>query len=133
MANPRRYVPVVGIVACLLVLGALAVPFVLADGRQAGLYYDSGAITPLLAGLFALVSIVVFAAGREGRSDPALSAGVALTFGLFTAVVSLAWAATVRVDVLDSSLAAYHPLVLAAVSLALPLTAVWYARSLGLL
>lgn len=130
MANPRRYVPVVGIVACLLVLAGLAVPFLLASGSEVSLYYDSGALNPLIAGLFAVVAIVVFAAAREGRTDPALGAGVAMTFGVFTVLVIVAWSLTVRVDVLNSSIAASHPTALAAISLLVPLTAVWYARAL---
>lgn len=132
MADPRRFVPVVGIAACAVVLAGLAVPFVLADPGQVGLYYDSGAVNPLVAGLFAVLSIVVFAAGREGRTDPALAAGVTLTMGVFTTVVAVAWALTVRVDVVDAAAVSAHPLALAVVSLSLPAAATWYARSLGL-
>lgn len=130
MANPRRYVPVVGIVACLLVLVGLAVPFVLASGSEVSLYYDSGALNPLIAGLFVVVAIVVFAAAREGRTDPALGAGVALTFGVFTVMVVVAWSLTVRVDVLNSAIAASHPTAMAVLSLLVPLTAAWYAHAL---
>ena len=133
MVASRRVAPLAGIVASVLVLAALAVPFFVASVSEVTLYYDSGDLNPLVAGLFALVSILIFAAGREGRSDPALAAGVTLTFGVFAVIVSVVWALSVRVDVLDSSIAASHPWGLVVVTLALPVTAAWYARSLGLL
>lgn len=132
MANPRRYVPLVGIVACLLLLGGLAVPFFFASGNEVGLYYDSGALNPMIAGLFAVVAIVVFAAGRENRTDPALAAGVALTLGVFAVVVVVPWALTVRVDVLANATLSAHPTVLAVLAVFLPVSAAWYARSLGI-
>jgi len=133
MLDPRQYVPVVGIVTCLVLLAGLAAPFVLADPGEVGLYYDSGAINPLVACLFAILAIVVFAAGREGRTDPPLAAGVTLAMGVFATVVAVAWALTARVDVVDAAIISAHPSVLVAVSLSLPAAAAWYARSLGLL
>lgn len=130
MANPRRYVPLVGIVACLLLLAGLAVPFLFVAGSEVTLYYDSGALNPLIAGLFAVVAIVVFAAARADRTDPALAAGVALTFGVFVVVVVVPWALTVRVDVLASPALSSHPTALAILSTLVPLSAAWYARSL---
>lgn len=127
--------PTAGIVACLAVLAALAWPYLQESAASVGLYYASGAITPLTAGLFALVAVIVFAAGREERSDPALAAGAALVLGLFILVVSVAWALTARVDVLGGTggLLPTQRWVLAAVSVLVPAAALWYARALGLL
>jgi len=131
MERSRRIAPLVGIVACLLVLGVLAVPYALTDAATVRLYYDSGLLHPLVAGLLATISIVVFAAGRQKRTDPELAAGVTLTFGLFIALLALAWALTVRLDVAGPELAE-HRWGLVAVSLGVPGAAAWYARSLGL-
>lgn len=132
MERSRQIAPLAGVVACLLVLGVLTVPYFLTDSSTASLYYDSGLLHPLVAGLLAVVLIVVFAAGREGRTDPALAAGIALTFGLFMVFLALAWALTMRVDIAGASLAD-HRWALVVVTFTVPVTATWYARSLGLL
>jgi hypothetical protein len=126
--------PTVGIAACLAVLLVLAWPFAQESASSVALYYTTGAVTPYAAGLLALVGVVVFAAGRQGRSDPSLAAGAGLVFGLFIAAISLLWAATARVDVLGSAsaLLSSQRWVLAAVSLAVPAAGLWYARVLRL-
>lgn len=122
-----RLAPLVGIVGCLGVIGALLYPYVAADGAVS-LYYGTGAVTPLVAGLLALVSIIVLAAGREDRTDPALAAGAGLVFGSFIVALLLAWAMTTRVDVLTIS--QYHRWVLPVVGLLVPIGSLWYARAL---
>lgn len=126
--------PTAGIAACLAVLLVLAWPFAQETASSVGLYYSTGAVTPYAAGLLALVAVIVFAAGRQGRSDPSLVAGAGLVFGLFIAVISLLWAFTARVDVLGgtSALLSSQRWVLAAVSLGVPLAGLWYARVLRL-
>ena len=130
MANQRRYVPLVGIAACLLFLVGLAVPLLFASGSEVNQYYASGAINPLIAGLFAVVGIMVFAAARKGRTDRALAAGVALTLGVFMLVVTVPWTLTVRVDILASSTLSVHPTTLSVLAFGLTISAVWYARAL---
>lgn len=130
--NTRVLAPTVGIVGSLAFLGALTVPYVLAESTSGvGGYYSSGAINPLVAGLFALVSVIVFAAGRKGRTDPELAAGVALAFGGFMVLVAVAWALTVRIDAVQ--LSANHRWLVVSAALLVPASAGWYARSLGLL
>ncbi|RXK51444.1 DUF7548 family protein [Halorientalis pallida] len=127
-----RIAPLVGIVGCLFVLLALGVPYVLLeDPSGVGLYYGSGAVNPLLAGLFAMVTLIALAAGREGRSDPAMAAGVALVLGAAITVIALAWALTVRVDVV--AIDTVHRWVVAGASVFVPAGSAWFARALGLL
>lgn len=129
--NTRRLAPTVGIVGCLAVLGALLAPYLLAESASGvGGYYSSGAINPLVAGLFALVSVIVFAAGRKGRTDPELAAGVTLAFGAFMVLVTVAWALTARIDAVQ--LSANHRWLVVVTALVVPASATWYARSLGL-
>ncbi|MCU4719432.1 DUF7548 family protein [Halapricum hydrolyticum] len=138
MSDSRRTAPLAGVVACLLVIGALAAPYAMTDARTVGLYYESGVVNPLIAGLLAVVSTVVFAAGYRRRTDPALAAGVTLTFGLFIVVLTVAWALTIpeslmrQFEVVEASLPE-HRWALAVVTVTVPATAAWYARSLGLL
>lgn len=130
--NNLRVAPLVGIVASVGFLLALGAPYVLTDSTAGvSAYYDSGAINPLLAGLFALITIIVFAAGREGRTDPDLAAGVALAFGLFITIIALAWALTVRVDTV--AIETSHRWIVAAVAAVVPGSAAWFARALGVL
>jgi hypothetical protein len=131
-----RLAPTVGIVACLTVLLVLAFPYVIIDPNAVSTYYDSGAFNPLFAGLFAIVGVIIFAAGREERSDPELAAGIGLVFGIFILAYTILWAVTVDIGVVSTltSIASfkYHRYVLALTALIIPLSAVWYARTLRL-
>lgn len=133
--------PTAGIVACLLVLTVLAAPYLLVEASGVGTYYAAGAVTPLVAALFALVGIIVFAAGREERSDPPLVAGAALVFGTFLVLVCGIWAATVpgglvlqlgEVTGAGATFLEWHRWLLVAIAAVVPLAAGWYARALGL-
>lgn len=134
-----RLAPLVGIGGCVLVLVALALPYSLvatSPGTAIGTYYGTGAVNPLVAGLFALVSVIVLAAGREGRTDPGLAAGVALALGAFITLLIALWAATVPQNVvfdMDApAVIQHHRWATAAVSLLVPAASLWWARSLDL-
>jgi hypothetical protein len=124
-----RLAPLVGIAGCLGVLGALAYPFLVVDGAAG--YYGAGAINPLAAGLLALVAIVVLAAGREGRTDPAFAAGVGIVLGLAVLAMLALWALTLRPDLV--TIDPNHRWATTAIAALVPLGAGWFARSLGLL
>ncbi|WEL17608.1 MULTISPECIES: hypothetical protein [unclassified Halorhabdus] len=125
--NRMRLAPAVGILACLSFLGALVFPF---RAGSVSTYYTSGALNPLFGGLFALVTVIVFAAGREDRTDPPLAAGVALALGILIAAIVVLWLVTARTDVL--SITWLHRYALAGTAVAIPITAIWYARELGI-
>ncbi|TSD14320.1 hypothetical protein DP107_08715 [Haloglomus irregulare] len=126
--------PTAGIVGCLLVLAVLVWPYLQEPASVVSAYYGSGAVTPLAAGLLAFVSVIVFAAGREERSDPALVAGAVLVFGGFVAVTGVLFALTARVDALGgaSALLTYQRWLLATAGLVPLASAGWYARALRL-
>lgn len=133
-----RLGPTVGIVGCVLYLLSLGVPYLLVETASAvGAYYNSGALTPLVPGLLALVSIIVLAAGREGRSDPSVTAGASLVMGLFIVGLSLVWALTVPTSLVlgltESTLIEYHRFAVVAAGIPIPVGAAWFARALGLL
>lgn len=133
--DQTKVAPTVGIAGCLLVLAAVVWPYLLESASSVSTYYGSGAVTPLAAGLLAFVSVIVFAAGREERSDPATVAGAAIVFSLFIAVIAVIFAFTARVDVLGGSAASLSSQrwVLAAVAAVPLVSAAWYARALRLL
>jgi len=122
-----RLAPAVGVLACLAFLVVLSAPL---TSSVAGTYYGSGVLNPAIGGLLALVTAIVFAAGRQERTDPALAAGIALAFGLVIALTVLVWAATARTDI--PSISRYHRHALGGTAATLPIVASWYARELGL-
>jgi hypothetical protein len=134
--DATRTAPLVGIAGCLAVLVVLLAPYLAIDASAVGTYYGTAAVNPLTGGLFAAVAIIVFAAGRRRRTDPATAAGVALVFGVLVAVVSLVWAVTVPESVVfqlsRTTLIEFHRWVLAVVSLVIPAGGLWYAQALGL-
>jgi hypothetical protein len=125
-----RLAPLVGILGCLGVFGALLYPYLVGEGGV-GAYYGSGIVNPLVAGLLALVTVIALAAGREGRTDPGFAAGAGLVFGLFVVAILLAWGATVRVDAVAVS--QWHRWVAAGVGLLIPVGSLWFAWTLELL
>ena len=133
-----RLAPTVGIVASLAVLGTLAAPYaIVEEGSAVGAYFAAGSISPLTVGLFATVAIIVFAAGREGRSPPDLVAGVALVLGLFMAALATLWAVTVPQSMVTqlstSAVLGYHRGALVVATLVVPASAAWYARAQNLI
>jgi hypothetical protein len=135
--NQLRTAPAVGIAGCLLYLLVLAVPYAIVETTSAvGAYYDSGALTPAVPALFALVAVIVLAAGREGRTDPSVAAGAGLVLGLFILGLTVLWAATVPVSLVlgltESPLIEHHRWLAAAAAVPIPLGAALFACALGL-
>ncbi|WP_135826645.1 DUF7548 family protein [Halorussus ruber] len=130
---PETPAPTVGIVAALAVLAAVVAPYFLIAATEAGVYYSAPTLVPvhLVVGLFASVAVIVFAAGRNGRTDPPTAAGAAVVLGGFVAVLVLWWA--IAVGGLVGSLTevaafGYHRWILLAAALALAGSAGWFAR-----
>ena len=142
----RRLAPTVGIVASLLVVVLLAVPYGVVDGEAVANYYGAGVLSPWVGGLLALVAVVVFAAGREDRTNPETAAGFGLGLGAATVAVFALWAVTVPAEVplqlttdeplvgplTTGTVVEYHRWVTAGVALLVPAAGAWYARALRL-
>lgn len=145
--DSRRAAPTLGIVASLLLVVVVAVPYFVVENTGAvRTYYGAGTLTPWASALMALVAVIVFAAGREDRTDPETAAGAALGLGVVILLVALVWAVTIPIDVplqlttdrpllgplTTATVIEYHRWVTALVA-ALPLAAAaWYARALRL-
>jgi hypothetical protein len=125
----HRVAPLVGIVGCLGTLAGLLFPYLTAQGPGVGSYYGTGAVNPLVAGLLAVVAIIVLAAGRERRSDPGRAAAVGLVFGLAMVAILGIWGTTVRVDAI--LVTPVHRWVVLGLAALVPIGSAWYARSLG--
>ncbi|WP_324662896.1 DUF7548 family protein [Haloarcula sediminis] len=135
--NGLRTGPTVGIVGCVAYLVVLVVPYLIVETTSAvGAYYGAGALSPAIAAVFALLSIILLAAGREGRTDPSLAAGAALVLGVFVVGVSLLWAATVPTSLVlgltESTLIEQHRWAVVVAGAPIPLGAVWFAAALDL-
>ncbi|WP_254838094.1 DUF7548 family protein [Natronomonas marina] len=142
----RRLAPTLGIVASLSVVGLLLVPYAVVDGTAVGNYYGSGLLSPWVGGLLALVAVVVFAAGREERTEPETAAGIGVGLGLAAFVVAAVWAVTVPAEVplqlttdeplvgplTTGTVLEYHRWVLAATAALVPAAGAWYAKTLRL-
>jgi len=136
--NGLRTGPTVGIVGCVAYLLVLVAPYLIVETTSAvGVYYAAGTLSPTITAVFALLAIIVLAAGREGRTDPALAAGGALVLGVFIIGLSLLWATTVPTGLVlgltESTLIEHHRWVLIAAAVPVPLGAAWFAVGLDLL
>ncbi|ESP89449.1 DUF7548 family protein [Candidatus Halobonum tyrrellensis] len=124
-----------GVVACLALLVALVVPFVLVDGPETpvGAYYASGPVGVTGAGFIAAVLVVVFLSGRQGRSPPDTVAGVAVVAGVALLLVAVSWALAADEVVYSfpqsASWLEHHRWVVLALAAAVPASAGAYARA----
>lgn len=123
----------VGVVAAATVAVLVGATYALLDPTALGPYFAAGPTGPPLLALFALVSIVVLAAGAEERSDPPLVAGAAVVLGAFTAGLAWWWALAVTPSLVGSltELAAfeYHRWAIAAAATVMLAAAAAYARA----
>jgi len=96
--------PRLGAIACLLLAGVVFVPalFVSAPGNAVAAYYASGPLGVSVVGVLALVSVVVFLAGAQGRSDPQTLAGVVVVSGVSMVLFSVLWAVSLDPTLLFS-------------------------------
>ncbi|MFC4356741.1 hypothetical protein ACFO0N_02125 [Halobium salinum] len=134
--NAEDVAPYAGVGACLALLAAFAAPYLLVTSPEAPLtaYYGAGPIGANAVAFFSLVAVVVFLAGRRGRTEPDLAAGIALVLGVATLLVALVWALSVDETVLFSFPASaswieFHPWVVVGVSALVPAAAGVYARA----
>lgn len=132
--------PTAGIVACLCYLLAVLAPYLLLEGPvTAGLetYYNGyGIAGPQFLAALALVGIVLFAAGREARTQPDYAAGLTLVLGFVLTLFALAWAVAVPTEVVlslgEADWLEYHRWLVAASAAAIVAASAWYARALDL-
>jgi hypothetical protein len=130
----QRTASAAGIVACLLVLVVGFLPSVIVDAPGVGAYYAAGPTGLLGAGFLAIVGVIAFLSGRQGRTDPVTVAGFVVVLGLATAGLAALWAVSIDPTVLFSFPAEYawlqwHRWAVPAVALGVPVSAAVYARA----
>jgi hypothetical protein len=102
-----RTAPTVGIVASLLLLLVGFVPAVIVEANGVGAYYASGPVGLPAVGFLALLAVVVFLSGRQGRTDPATVAGFTVVLGVAVTLLAVLWAVSIDPTVLFSFPAEY--------------------------
>lgn len=127
--------PTVGVGACVALLVALGVPYVVVDGAAAvlGDYYASGPVGVAGVGFMALLTAVVFLSGTRGTAEPDLVAGITLVLGIVTFALAVLWATAVDETLLfnlpaSATWMTSHRWVVVAVALVIPASAAGYAR-----
>ena len=132
--------PTAGIVACVLYLLAVFVPYLLlTEAERAGFdayYTQFGVAGPQFLALLVVVAIVLFAAGREVRTEPDYVAGLTLVLGFVLTLLVLVWTLAVTEDFVasigEAAWLEYHRWVVLLTSLAIVACSAWYARVLSL-
>lgn len=127
--------PVLGVAGCLALLVVLGLPYLLveAPGQLLGDYYAAGPVGAGALVFFALIAVVVFAAGRKGRTDPDVAAGIALVLGVAAVAVAVVWALGIDDALLfsfppEADWIEYHPWAVVAASLSILAAGGLYAR-----
>lgn len=125
---------IVSIGASLVLLAVLVWPFFPETNRDIFIYYGSGALNPLLAGVLAIGVIVAFAAINGEYVARDVGAGVVLTLGVSILLVVSVWVVTGRVDVFRAPGWAFpaQRWLLVVLSALIVLGAGWYTWTLGL-
>lgn len=138
MVDRLRLPATIGAVASLVVAILVLLPYFLPEAGPEAIstYYDFGIVGGLTILLIALVTVVVFAAGWRGRSDPATAAGTALGLGLVATLLAASWALAVPygvvVQLTTETWFEHHRWAVVGGSLAMAVCGVWYASVLRL-
>lgn len=121
--------------ASLLLIAALGWAYLPQTTRNINVYYSSGMVNPLAAGILALGVIIVLVATSRDHLSPQQGAGIVLGFSLGIVVIVSLWVITGRVDIFRAPGWAFpaQRWVLVGVSVLLVIGAGWYARTITLL
>jgi hypothetical protein len=128
--------PTVGAVASLLLAVVVFAPAVAVTEPNVGLaeYYAAGPVGVSVVGFLGLLSVVVFLAGKQGRTDPATIAGLTLVMGVAMLAFALTWALSLDPTLVFSFPQQYawienHRWVVVTVAAIVPMAAAAYARA----
>lgn len=128
----NRIALILGVIACIAVLGIIAVPYVLAPATGVNTYYDTTLVGPPVVGLITLFATITFFAGVVGRLSSWTIAGATFIFGIVMVVSAAMWAMAVPPHLVMGLSRAeellYHRWVLVGFTLLVPVIAVLCAR-----
>lgn len=130
--NARTLAARLGAAACLLLVALAALPYLVMDGTEVGVYYGVGPVGPPFLALVATVALVALLSGAAERSDPATVAGVAVVLGVLLVLFGGLWAVPASGVVGGTTAPAafdYHPWAVVATALVVFGSAAWFARA----
>lgn len=127
-----------GVLGAAATVALVVYPYTVGSPAVVGAYYAVGPAGPPLLATFGVIAALALLAGVRRRSDPALTAGVAIVIAAFMTGLGTWWALAVPSSLVGefgplerawqaSVLSAHRWLVVAAAGLTL-LGAAWYAR-----
>jgi hypothetical protein len=89
--------PTIGAFSCLILAGAVFTPAVIitTPGGSVADYYAAGPFGISVVGFLALLNVVVFLAGKQGRTDPVTVAGITLVSGITMFGFGILWAVSI--------------------------------------
>ena len=89
--------PTIGAFTCLILAGVVFVPAVIitTPGVSVADYYAAGPFGISVVGFLAILNIVVFLAGKQGRTDPVTVAGIALVSAIAMIGFAAVWAVSI--------------------------------------
>lgn len=123
--------PRLGAAAGVALFALVVLPYAVVDSASVSVYYAAGPVGPPVFLTFAGVALVALLSGAAGRSDPAVTAGVAVTLSAVAAALAVAWAlaaAGVAGGIATAAAFDYHRWALAGAALALAAASAWTAR-----
>jgi hypothetical protein len=128
--------PTAGAVVSLLLAVVVFAPAVLVTEPNVGVgeYYAAGPVGVSVVGFLGLLSVVVFLAGKQGRTDEATVAGLTLVTGVAMLAFALTWALSLDPTLVFSFPQEYawianHRWVVVALAAVVPMAAAAYARA----
>lgn len=133
-----RLPPTVGLVGGLLAALFVVAPYALPDATAVEVndYYGYGLAGPWLVLICGLLAVVVFASGREERTEHDTVAGAGLALGIAMVLFGLFWSVSVPFESIRPVTAnwwfEYHRWTVVGSSLIVPIAGAWYARELEL-
>ncbi|RDI70944.1 DUF7548 family protein [Halopelagius longus] len=133
--NTESVASAVGAVACLLLAALVFAPALLVTQSGVGVaaYYAAGPVGISVVGFLGLLGVVVFLAGRGGRTDPVTVAGLVVVVGLAMLGFALLWAVSIDSTLVFSFPPEYawienHRWAVVAVAAVVAVSAAAYAR-----
>lgn len=127
--------PTVGVLACVVLLVTLGLPYVLISegGATLGDYYASGPVGAGGIAFLAVLTVVVFLSGTRGTADPDVVAGITLVLGIVILALAVLWATAVDETLLfnlpaSAAWITSHRWAVVGIAAAVPVSAVGYAR-----
>lgn len=131
--------PTAGIVGGAGAAVVVVLPYLLPDATATAVagYYDYGIAGPWMVLVCGLLAVVVYASGRQGRTEHDTAAGAGLALGLGALLFGLLWVVAVPFEaarpVTPNWWFEYHRFAVVAAGVLMSIVGLWYAYELELI